>query len=294
VYLAWKELRRSRARFGLLIAAVALLVFLILTQQTLQAGLIDSFVGGIRHQSAPVLVLSVDGRRSLPASVVTPDLAQTVTAVPGAGRSGRLGQRAMTVLAAGTGVQVAVVCYDAGAPGEPTTVTSGRSAAVTGEVVASDTAGSGFGLGDRVRVEPGGYELTVVGLATEAQLQASPTLWSPWAGYEQAVQASSPDARAPLPGAITLEPASGTTPDQLVSAINGSVPDADAATRETLAATSPGVAQITQSFQVIFVLYGLVIPLVTGLFFLIVTFQKAGAPCCGCSASPPAGWCGRC
>jgi putative ABC transport system permease protein len=117
----------------------------------------------------------------------------------------------------------------------------------------------------------------VVGLATEAQLQASPTLWSPWAGYEQAVQASSPDARAPLPGAITREPASGTTPDQLVSAINGSVPDADAATRETLAATSPGVAQITQSFQVIFVLYGLVIPLVTGLFFLIVTFQKAGA-----------------
>jgi putative ABC transport system permease protein len=34
---------------------------------------------------------------------------------------------------------------------------------------------------------------------------------------------------------------------------------------------------VRQSFQVIFLLYGLVIPCVTGLFFLIVTFQKAGA-----------------
>jgi putative ABC transport system permease protein len=37
------------------------------------------------------------------------------------------------------------------------------------------------------------------------------------------------------------------------------------------------VAQVRQSFNVIFLLYGLVVPLVTGLFFLIVTFQKADA-----------------
>jgi putative ABC transport system permease protein len=156
-------------------------------------------------------------------------------------------------------------------------VSAGRPAGSAGEVVAGDTAGAGFGLGDRVRVEPGGYELTIVGLATDAQLQASPTLWSPWAGYEQAVRASSPDARAPLPGAVTLEPAPGQSAEGLVTAINASVPDADAVTRETLADTSPGVAQIRRSFQVIFVLYALVIPLVTGLFFLIVTFQKAGS-----------------
>ena len=37
------------------------------------------------------------------------------------------------------------------------------------------------------------------------------------------------------------------------------------------------MAQVRQSFQVIFLLYGLVVPFVTGLFFLIITFQKAGA-----------------
>jgi hypothetical protein len=40
---------------------------------------------------------------------------------------------------------------------------------------------------------------------------------------------------------------------------------------------APGVAQVRQSFQVIFLLYGLVVPFVTGLFFLIITVQKAGA-----------------
>jgi putative ABC transport system permease protein len=91
------------------------------------------------------------------------------------------------------------------------------------------------------------------------------------------VRSSSPDARAPLPSAVAVDPAPGTSADQLVTAINAAVPDADALTKEALADNSPGVAQIRQSFQVIFVLYGLVIPLVTGLFFLIVTFQKAGS-----------------
>jgi putative ABC transport system permease protein len=275
--LAWNELRRARARFGLLVAAVALLVFLILTQQTLQAGLIDSFVGGIRTQPAAVLVLTVDGRKSLAGSVITPDLQQAVTAVPGVGRSGRLGQRTFGVTAGGRTAQAAFVGYDDGAPGAPAAVSSGRMAGAPGEVVASDTAGAGFAVGDRVRVDPGGYELTVVGQAADAQLQASPTLYGAWPTYEQAVTASSPDARAPLPSALALDPAPGTTPDQLVSAIDGAVPDADALTPAALADQSPGVAQIRQSFQVIFVLYGLVIPLVTGLFFLIITFQKAGA-----------------
>jgi putative ABC transport system permease protein len=34
---------------------------------------------------------------------------------------------------------------------------------------------------------------------------------------------------------------------------------------------------VQQSFNIIFLLYGLVVPCVTGLFFLIVTFQKANS-----------------
>ena len=44
-------------------AVILFVVFLILFQQALQRGLLTSFVGAIRNQSAPVLVYSVDGQR---------------------------------------------------------------------------------------------------------------------------------------------------------------------------------------------------------------------------------------
>jgi len=50
MFLALREVRRAKARFGLLTAAIALLVFLILTQQAIQNGLLTAFVGAIERQ----------------------------------------------------------------------------------------------------------------------------------------------------------------------------------------------------------------------------------------------------
>ena len=62
-----------------------------------------------------------------------------------------------------------------------------------------------------------------------------------------------------------------------MASINAQSDDLDALTRDQAADEAPGVAQVRQSFQVIFLLYALVVPFVTGLFFLIITVQKAGA-----------------
>ena len=107
--LALAEIRRAKVRFGLLVAAVALLVFLILFQQTLQNGLITAFVGAIRNQSAPVLVYSVDGRRTVQASVITPDAEARIRAVPGVGRAGRFGQGTFSVTAGGKLADAAII-----------------------------------------------------------------------------------------------------------------------------------------------------------------------------------------
>jgi putative ABC transport system permease protein len=74
-----------------------------------------------------------------------------------------------------------------------------------------------------------------------------------------------------------VRPAAGVSAAALARRINDASEDADALTRAEAARKSPGVAQVRQSFQVIFLLFGLVVPLVTGLFFLIVTFQKSAA-----------------
>jgi putative ABC transport system permease protein len=91
------------------------------------------------------------------------------------------------------------------------------------------------------------------------------------------VRAANPDAREPFPNVLAIAPAAGTTDDELVAAVNARSDDLDALTRSRAADLTPGVSQVRQSFQVIFLLYGLVVPCVTGLFFLIVTFQKSAA-----------------
>lgn len=278
MFLALAEMRRAVVRFVLLTASVGLLVFLILFQQTVQVGLITSFVGAIENQSAPVLVYSVDGLRTLEGSVITPDLEQQILAVEGIGVAGRIGQGTVSVTAKSKPTSAAVIGYSDERVGAPTTLVAGRLARAEGEAVALDSSASdGFGLGDTVTVEPGGLQLTIVGQAAKIGLQASPTLFTTYETYEKVVKAANPDALGALPSVIGIAPADGVTDAEIVSRIDGAVSDAEAFTRADAAANTPGVASIQQSFRIIFLLYGLVIPLVTGLFFLILTLQKAAA-----------------
>lgn len=278
MFLAFKEMARAKTRFGLLIVAIGMLVFLILFQQSLQNGLLTSFVGAIRNQSAPVLVYTVDGQRVIQGSVITPDLEAQVRGLPEAGAVGRIGQGTFSTTAAGELTDATVLGYDDPSLGAPETLVDGRYPERVGEAVGSDAdADTGFGVGDVVRIEPGGYEITVVGLARDVQLNAGPTLFSPYETYLQAVASANPDAGEPLPNVLAVAPADGVADDELVTSVNALSEDLDALTKDDAADSTPGVSQIQQSFRVIFLLYGLVIPCVTGLFFLIVTFQKSRA-----------------
>lgn len=278
MFLAFREMRRTKVRFGLVMAAVGLLVFLILIQQTLQNGLLTAFVGAIRNQSSPVLVYSVDGRRNLQGSAITPPVEDAITSADGVGRAGRIGQGTFTAEIGGDQSDVALLGYESEGLGSPAALTAGRLPETDGEAVANEAdAELGLAIGDTVTLEPGGLELTVVGQARDITLQATPTLFTTYDTYVAAVRSVNPDARDPLPNAIAVEPAPGTSEAQVIASINAADPDADALPRAEAADETPGVAQVRQSFQVIFLLYALVVPLVTGLFFLIITFQKAGA-----------------
>lgn len=280
MFLALREMRRALVRFGLLILAVGLLVFLILTQQALQDALLTSFVGGIRNQSAPVLVYNVSGQKSLQGSTIRPPLEEAVRSTRGVGTAARIGQGTFTVEGAGEGLSdAAIVGTDVPGLGTPTTLTSGRRPQRPGEAVGSE---ADFSVGDEATVPAAGpgaepVTLTVVGLARDIQLNVTPTLFTDFGTYEAAVRASNPDATDVLPNAIAVEPAKGVEIDQLVERLDAASPEADALTRDQAADESPGVAQVRQSFRVIFLLYGMVVPLVTGLFFLIITLQKAGS-----------------
>jgi putative ABC transport system permease protein len=286
MFLAFKEMARAKVRFVLLVAAIALLVFLILFQQSLQNGLITGFIGAVENQSAPVLVYSVDGQRVLQGSVITPDMEAQVRAAPGVGDVGLIGQGTFTGQpsgnADGESFDTTLIGYELGPDGDgigaPTTLEEGRLPTADNEGVVSDAdVINGYDVGDTVTLQPGGKEIEIVGVARDVQLNVSPTVFVSYATYLDAVASVNPDAGTPLPNALGVVPADGTTPEQAVAAINKQSLDLDALTRQDAAAETPGVSQVQQSFNIIFLLYGLVVPCVTGLFFLIITFQKANS-----------------
>ena len=286
MFLALKEMARAKVRFALLIAAIALLVFLILFQQSLQNGLITGFIGAIRDQNAPVLVYSVDGQRVLQGSVITPEMEAQVRSAPGVGEVGPIGQGTFTGSPSGNDdgetFDTTIIGYELGPDGDgigaPSTVVDGRLPMADDEAVVSDAdVQLGYGIGDTVTLLPGGKQITVVGVALDVQLNVSPTLFVSYDTYLDAIASVNPDAGAPLPNVLGVVPADGVSDEEVVESINAQSLELDALTRDDAAAETPGVAQVQQSFNIIFLLYGLVVPCVTGLFFLIITFQKANS-----------------
>lgn len=274
-FLTFAELRRAKLRFAMLTAAVALLMFLILFQQALQAGLITGFVGAIRNQSAPVLVYSVDGQRVFQASVIDEELEQLVRDAPEVDGVGRLSQTTVTVTAADELVDASIIGYERGDLGAPTTLVEGRLAETTGEAVAGiEDASSGFAIGDTVVVEPGGTTLTIVGLSRDAQLNVTATLFVGYDTFTETLAAQSAGGGVPPPNLLGVIPADGVRNDEAVAALNALDDRLEALTREDAADGTPGVDQVRQSFAVIFTLFAFVVPLVAGLFFLITTIQK--------------------
>ncbi len=275
MFLAAKEMHRGKVKFALLLIAVSLLVFLILVQQALSRALVTSFIGAIENQTAPVLVYATDALRAPQGSVITPPQEQLILDSPEVADHGRIGIVSITLpetrLSDGAEVTATVWGYEDQALGAPSELREGAYPAAAGEAVGT------WGEETITFAGPAGDEMaiTVVGLAQDSQLSVQPTLFMDYADFEQASLTRNPTAMGVLPSLIAVEPA--TTPEAVIADLRAASTDLDPLTREEAATEFPGAGQVEQSFLIILALYGFVVPLVTGLFFLIITFQKSRA-----------------
>ncbi len=282
MFLALREMRRAKLRFGLLAGAVGLLVFLILFQQALLGGLINQFIGALKNQSADVLVYNDQARKNVEGSIILPEQAAAIAAVDGVAAVGPLGQGTFTVTADGGEDDAVIFGYTLGGPGAPTSLSAGRLPEADGEAVASaKDEEDGFAIGDTITVlGPGGtLELTVVGQADDLNFSVAPTLFTSFDTFAAAKRVRNgvgPEVEV-QPSLMAIDVASGVAPQTVVDRIAASVDGVEPLTRQQAVDGSPGVASVRSSFSVILGLFYLVVPLVTGLFFLIVTFQKASS-----------------
>lgn len=278
MFLAWAEIRRARLRFALLIGAVGLLVFLVLFVEAIAGNLTGKFTGALDRQSADVLVYGADARNNLEGSRVSDAQVPRVRRVAGVAGAAPLGEGTFSVEAGGATRDAVLFGHRPGGPGEPAALAVGRAVAHRGEAVASSgSAGEGFALGDVVRVLPDGERLRIVGLVDDANYAVLPVLFVPYSTYVAARRTVNPDARMVPPSAVAVWVANGMRPGDVARRIDADVPGVQALTRTQAVERSPGVRAVRQSLSVVSLLFFLVVPVVIGLFLLIVTVQKTAS-----------------
>jgi putative ABC transport system permease protein len=132
-------------------------------------------------------------------------------------------------------------------------------------------------LGRTVRVEPGDLTVRIVGVARESAFSGNPVLYVTPGTLAAARQAANPDAGEALPTALAVKLAPGASPAAVAAAISKQVDGVEGYTKAGAEEANPGVSAVTSSFSVILALFYVVVPLVAGLFFLILTLQKANS-----------------
>lgn len=271
------ELRRSKARFGMLTVGTGLLVFVLLFQQALLTSLLDGIAGAVGHQSAPVLVLAREAQRSVAGSFVPPDQFEAVAGSPGVADASELGVTGLSIRHPNSEERhaAAVLGYQPNRPGTPTRLRAGRLPEKANETVASaeDAAGR-YKVGDTILIDPGEVELTVVGLTEESRLNVSPTLWTPWETYEELVRGVYPETPLVMASAVAIEPSPGVSTEALIQDLNAALPDLEAVTREEAVTDAPGRDAVRYGFLLVMGLGYIVVAIVIGFFFLTLTLQK--------------------
>jgi putative ABC transport system permease protein len=273
-------MRRALLRFGLLVGAVGLLVFLILFQQTLLSTLLGFFSGALEHQSAAVVVYSDEARKNLEGSVVTVEQVAATSAVRGVARAEPLGESTFTLRTAEETIDGALFGYVLGGPGAPTQLVEGRLPRGDGEGVASDIdTDRGLGIGERVDVvgPDGTFPIRIVGLAAESRFSVDPVLFVSYDTYDQAVRTKNPDAAVVTPSIVAVQPEAGVDAAVLEARITREVDGVEALDRVEAVESLPGVTGVKSSFSIVLTLAFVVVTLVVGIFFVILTVQKAAS-----------------
>ena len=270
--IAFKDIWRSKLRFGLLAGAVGLLFFLLLFLNTLSSTLLGQFVGAIENGSSEVLAFSEGSQFIIQTSRLDPALVGAIESVDGVDAAAPISELTVPAIVAGETVDVSLWGIEVGSPGTPPELVEGRLPGA-GEVVMDDSSMDlGFVLGESFTVES--TRLTVVGFADDATYSVLPTAYLPnetWAGVFTEAFPQAPFVPVNIIGVAVTD---GADPVAVAAAMQAEVAGIEVLDRQAAADATPGVSSVSQSFGLIVGITFLIVIVVVGFFFQILTVQK--------------------
>ena len=279
--LALAEILRRRGRWVSIVGAVAFIVFLVLVLAALADGLFIGMAGALKTGDADALVYSSDGRRSLIRSELPISALSSVAAVEGVADAGALGVLLATAATGADSFDIAVMGHLPGHAGEPTSLVEGRRPELGEPFVGlADVSlrAEGILLGDSVTLTSSSHPVEVVGFVEDAQYLLAGTLWVPLETWEKLRFEVRPETvgLGSVAQAFPILVDEGADVEAVAAAVDRALTTTETVTTDEAILALPGVEQQQSTFTAIIVVSFLVVGIVIGLFFALITLEKRG------------------
>lgn len=287
IYLAIKEMWRSKARF----LAVGAVIMLITTLVLFVAGLAEGLAAGnkeyIENLDADLLVLQADVDLQASSSQIGRSSLNDIRRIEGVAVAGEIGLSSSTVVFddGREKLDVSLIGVQPGLPGEPVARVGQQLGSTRGNeaIIGRNVAlRSGLEVGDTftTRVVQGSqeefYTLTVVGISDGQQFFIRPSIVVPYLTWDRirprpTASTSNTELTANMV-ALKLEP--GYNPDTMIEVIEAQVSNVQAADIVTTYTSQPGYSEQQSSLDTQRYFTLLIGVLVIGGFFQIQMLQK--------------------
>ena len=287
IYLAFKEVWRSRSRYFLISLVIALITLLVLFLAGLGEGLGAANREYLSKIDADLILFQEKADRSVIASQLGNSVMNDINRTPGIAQAAAIGYSGVFVQLddAEEPLAISLLGVEPDKPGNMEIV-DGRSLGSlrANEVVIDSNVvrQTGLGLGDTLTIESTQgavdeiYELEIVGISSGQQFFFQPSITVPLYTWDRIrPQPSAPSSSSELVfNIVAIKLADGVTQEQAIANLQNRVDDIDVTDVVTAYESSPGYAeqQTTVNTQRGFTL--LIGILVVGGFFQIQTLQK--------------------
>lgn len=271
MFLALREIRHAKLRFALITGVIVLVSSLVFILSGLANGLSAGNTAAIDAMPIDGFAVSRGSDYLLDRSSVPADAVDTIAAIDGIDAAEPIGVSSANVTAKGNDEIIGVSFFglvpdSIVAPG--TTRGEGLGGPENGVVVDESLTEHGVGLGDTIVTEPGGVELTVVGVTSDHTYRLRPTVYMPldlWRQLQPRQEGTGADA---VPAVIVR----GDT--DAVAAIPEAVPGTMVGSKEQVANHIPGESEQNATLLLIQVFLVVIAAGIIAAFFYIITLQK--------------------
>ncbi|WP_340023376.1 ABC transporter permease [Paenibacillus sp. FSL K6-1096] len=276
MFLALREMRHSKARYGLIMVIMLLVSFLVLFVTGLARGLSYANISALQNMPASYFAVQSDADHTFRRSQLGDTELAAARTVAGEAKATPLGVQTSTITAAGADVKADVTFFAVDMKGMlAPKVTEG--AGLTNEAQGSAVADtklkqSGVTLGSTIRDQASGMSWTVTGFVKDSSYSHTPVVYinsKDWQAMKQgAVQAGGGSGIAPY-NVIALD----VTAAQAAQ-IADQQKSVEVITLKQAISSVPGYAAEQNSLLMMIVFLFVIAAVVLAVFFYVITIQK--------------------